>query len=60
MSSELSKELEREKKEIEQALNESLEATIREAWLPNTLAWLAVTLGAFLLNLLLLVLVAGG
>jgi hypothetical protein len=33
MSSELSKELEREKKEIEQALNESLEATFRVAWL---------------------------
>jgi hypothetical protein len=60
VSSQLSEELEREKREIEQALNESIEATISEAWLPNTLAWVAVTLGAFLLNLVLLVLVAGG
>jgi hypothetical protein len=60
MSTELTKELEREKKQIEKALNESLEETIRQAWLPNTLAWVAVTLGAFALNLLLLVLVTGG
>jgi hypothetical protein len=60
MSTELTKELDREKKQIEKALNESLEETIRQAWLPNTLAWVAVTLGAFALNLLLLVLVTGG
>ncbi len=59
MSSELTKELEREKKELEEALNETLVDTIRPAWLPNTVAWLAVAVGGFLLNLALLVLVTG-
>ena len=55
----LEQELERERKELEQSLDETLEATIREAWRTNTLVWVAVTAGAFVLNLLVLVLVAG-
>jgi hypothetical protein len=60
MTSELTKELEREKKELEHALNETIENTFKQAWLPNTLAWVIVALGGFLLNLLLLILVTGG
>ena len=60
MTSEETKELQREKKQLEKALNETIEDTIRQAWLPNTLAWTAVALGSFLLNLLLLFLVSGG
>ena len=55
----LEQELERERKELEQSLDETLEATIREAWRTNTLVWVAVTAGAFVLNLLVLILVAG-
>jgi hypothetical protein len=60
MSDQETKELEQEKKQREKALNETIEETIRQAWLPNTLAWVGVALGAFALNLLLLILVAGG
>jgi hypothetical protein len=60
VTSELTKKLEREKKELEQALNETIEDTFKQAWLPNTLAWVIVALGGFLLNLLLLILVTGG
>ncbi len=60
MSDQETKELEQEKKQREKALNETIEETIRQAWLPNTLAWVGVALGAFALNLLLLILVTGG
>lgn len=54
------KELERQRKEIEQALNEQLVDTVRRAGPMNALAWLGVTLGAFAINLLMLVAVTGG
>jgi hypothetical protein len=54
------KELEGERKDLEEALNEATESTIRQAWLPNTLAWASVATGGFLLNLALLVLLTGG
>ena len=45
--------------EVEGALNQMLEKTIRESAGPNALLWLATVGGAFVLNLLLIVLVAG-
>jgi hypothetical protein len=56
----IDKELDRERKELKRSLDETLAASIREAWLRNTAVWLGVTLGAFALNLLVLVLVTGG
>ena len=50
----------RRRQELEDALNQTIEDTIRQDGPRNALAWLAVTLGAFLLNLGLLVLVSGG
>jgi hypothetical protein len=55
----LEQELERERQELQNSLDETLETTIRQAWRINAVAWLAVTVGAFVLNLLVLVLVAG-
>lgn len=57
---ELEKELEAQRQEVEEALNGTLEDTIRHAGPANALAWLGVALGSFLINLLLLVLVTGG
>lgn len=54
------KRLEQERREIQKALDETIEETLRQAGPGNALAWLAVTGGAFLLNLGLLVLVTGG
>ena len=54
------KRTEERQREIEHQLNELIEDTIRQAWLPNTLAWIVAVLGAFLLNLGLLVLLTGG
>lgn len=54
------KRLEQERKEIEQALSETIEDTIKKAGPVNALAWVAVTVGAFLLNLGLLVVITGG
>lgn len=51
---------EQRRREIEQALDEMIEDTITTAGPMNALAWLAVALGGFLLNLGLLVLVTGG
>jgi hypothetical protein len=59
MSDDLKSEMEREERKLEQALNETLEETIRTAWLPNTAAWLGVVVGGFLLNLVILVAIAG-
>jgi hypothetical protein len=56
----LDKELEQERKELQQSLDQTLETTIREAWLANAAVWVGVTAGAFVLNLLVLVLVTGG
>lgn len=60
MSSQVMRDLEKDRKELQQALDETIEDTIRQAWLPNTLGWLAVVVGAFALNLIVLVAVAGG
>lgn len=51
---------EKRRSEIEQALDETIEDTIATAGPMNALAWVAVALGGFLLNLGLLVLVTGG
>lgn len=56
----IEKDLDQERKDLQQSLDETLEATIRQEWLRNSLVWLGVTLGAFALNLLVLVLVTGG
>lgn len=60
MTSAQTKSAQKRRKEIEQAVNETIEDTIRSAGPANTIAWLAVALGAFVLNLLVLVLVTGG
>lgn len=52
--------LRRQRKEMEEALNGTIEDTIREAAVPNTLAWVIVVVGSFVINLLLLMLVSGG
>jgi hypothetical protein len=51
---------EKYRKEMEGALEKMIEETIRSSAVPNTLAWVGVVLGSFLLNLALLVLVSGG
>ncbi|HEX7197536.1 MAG TPA: hypothetical protein VF364_11980 [Candidatus Limnocylindria bacterium] len=51
---------EKYRNEMEGALEAMIEETIRSSAVPNTLAWLGVVLGAFLVNLALLVLVSGG
>lgn len=48
------------RREVEEALNQTIEDTIRRHGPTNALAWTGVTVGAFLLNLGLLVLVTGG
>jgi hypothetical protein len=58
-SKQLDQELEQERKELQRSLERTLETEIREAWRMNTAVWLAVTLGAFALNLLILALIAG-
>ena len=60
MSSKIKQEMEENRRELEQAVNETIEETIRSAGPINSLAWTGVVVGSFLLNLLLLVLVAGG
>ena len=52
-------ELKAKRKQLEHALNETIEDTIREAAVPNALAWIGVVVGSFLINLLLLIIVAG-
>ena len=59
-TADIRKQLDRDRKEIAMALDETLEETIRQAWLPNTVAWIVVIAGGFALNLLLLIAVAGG
>ncbi len=60
MTSAQTKNMEKRRKEVEKAVNETIEDTIRTAGPANAIAFLGVTLGAFVLNLLLLVLVTGG
>ena len=58
--SDSAKRAEERKREIEDAVNRMIEDTIRESGPINTLAWLAVVGGGFVLNLLLLLLISGG
>jgi hypothetical protein len=58
MSGALTKEHDKRKAEREQDLEETIEETIRTAGPVNTLAWAGVVLGAFVLNLVMLMLVA--
>ena len=51
--------LKRQRDEMREALEATIEDTIRESWLPNTAAWIVTVAGAFLINIGLLVLVAG-
>jgi hypothetical protein len=60
MSSKIKAEMEKNRRELEQAVNETIEETIRSAGPINSLAWVGVVAGSFLINLLLLVVVAGG
>lgn len=60
MTSAQTKSAEKRRKEVEKALNETIEDTIRSAGPANSIAWLAVAGGAFVLNLLVLVVVTGG
>ena len=54
------KRAEERKKEIEGEVNQIIEDTIKESWAPNTVAFLAVVVGSFVLNLLVLLLISGG
>jgi len=60
MSSSIKAEMDKNRRELEQAVNETIEETIRTAGPINSLAWVGVVIGSFILNLLLLVAVAGG
>lgn len=51
---------EKYRREMQGALENVIEDTIRSSAVPNTLAWVGVVLGSFLVNLGLLVLVTGG
>jgi hypothetical protein len=51
--------LRRQRDEMQAALDATIEDTIREAWLPNTLAWIVTVGAAFLINIGLLLLLAG-
>lgn len=52
--------LKAKRRELAHALNQTIEDTMRQAAVPNALAWIAVVAGAFVINLLLLVIVSGG
>ena len=51
--------LRRQREEMHAALEATIEDTIRDAWLPNTLAWIVTVGAAFLINIGLLLLLAG-
>lgn len=57
-------EIAKEREEREQVLERDLERLIidgfRKRWLGNTLAWVGVVFGAFVITLLVLMLVTGG
>jgi hypothetical protein len=53
-------ELDRQRKELEEALDEQIIETMRTAALPNAIAWVAVVIGSFAINLLLLMAISGG
>jgi hypothetical protein len=58
MSDQLAKELEKRQREREVDLQATIEDTIRRSGPTNSLYWVGVVVGSFLLNLLLLVLLA--
>ena len=60
MTTKIAKEMEKYRQETQKALDETIEDTIRQAAIPNSLAWVGVVVGSFVLNLLLLVIVSGG
>ena len=51
--------LKQQREEMRAALEATIEDTIREGWLPNTAAWIATVAIALLINIALLVLLAG-
>ena len=53
-------ELERQRKELEQAVDEQIIDTMRSAALPNAIAWVIVVGLSFVINLLVLVAISGG
>lgn len=53
-------ELERQQKELEQAVDEQIIDTMRSAALPNALAWVVVVGLSFVINLLVLIAISGG
>ena len=58
--SELSKRAEKRRQEMQKDVDQMIEDTIRQSWAANTIAWVAVVGGAFVLNLLVLLLLSGG
>ena len=60
MSESLRDAVERFRSEHERELTQIIEDEIRQSIAPNALAWLAVVVGAFVINLLLLMAIAGG
>ena len=51
--------LRRQRDEMQEALDRTIEDDIRERWLPNTVAWIVTVGAAFLINIGLLLVVAG-
>jgi len=59
MTQESAKRTKERREKIRHQLDELVEDTIREQWLPNTLAWIVTVGAAFLINIGLLLVVAG-
>lgn len=53
-------QMDRDRRELEPALAATTEETIRTTGPGNTIAWMTVVVGSFVLILLLLLLVTGG
>jgi hypothetical protein len=53
-------ELDRQRKELDEALNEQIIETMRKSALPNAAAWALVVIGSFVINLLVLIAISGG
>jgi hypothetical protein len=60
MSESLRESVERFRAEHERELTQIIEDEIRESIVANALAWIGVVVGAFVINLLLLMAIAGG
>jgi hypothetical protein len=59
VSGKVMRALEKDREELQEALDRTIEDTIRQAWLPNTAGWVGVVVGAFVLNLVVLLAVTG-